>query len=471
MENLPTELLYAIADHLAKNDLFHLILSSRRFHVILLEKLYTEVILYKNEDMSNDFRQVRSFFSAIFGRPKLATHVHSLAIGCSAGTGGEGLEGQAEVDGKLLSQIAPQLVSERTEYSEVEKSKWLKDLREEEESDPWIALLLPKLTELRKLSIFWPDVSRHVMNVLRKLSMAPEPNFPHLQEVWSASYDGVESAIPSYYVNAFFRMPSMRKFGCNDLGESVVDEDYLVIMAEELDPRALISRKQDVLPPRISNIVDLDLSHVNAGNGMQEWIHACKALKSFRLSHNNGVGPGGEFEPRKLYEALSMHKQTLESVWIEPDKSVETDMDYEWMGTFVDFIALETICLTFPSLVEVNEHRLPIRKLGDLLPCSLKTLYLMLDTGGPAFMEAITQLGDLATRDDFSKLTAIYIEYYAIRSTDEEEKLEWLKQRCEAAGKSFYVYFSKGWFLGARKPSAWIFGPDNEAQDMWRLFC
>lgn len=238
-------------------------------------------------------RQARRFYSAIFSKPALASYVHYLALGDWINAN----EGQAEIHGKPLSQIAPQLVSERNEYSEAEKSSWLEALQRGEDSDPWIALLLPQMRELRKLSINWPDTSHHLMNLLRKLSLASEPFFPYLQEVYSGAYDEVESATPSYYVDAFFRMSSVRKLGCYALREYFTnpDDENDLDEAEHNDPWSLISQKQDTLAFRCSNITHLDLAEVNAGNGMQEWIMACKTLKSFRVNHSFSVAPQMSF--------------------------------------------------------------------------------------------------------------------------------------------------------------------------------
>lgn len=139
------------------------------------------------------------------------------------------------------------------------------------------------------------------------------------------------------------------------------------------------------------------------------------------------------------------------------------------MGNFSDYLALKTICLPFPNLVGLNEQNMPIRRLVDVLPCSLKTIYLMLNDGSN-FMEAIMQLMELADCDDFPEMTALHLECSGVSSTYEMTKLEWLQQRCEAANKSFSVHFSKGWFYGLQKPTGWIFGPDNEAERLGYLF-
>lgn len=471
INNLPTELLHIIAGYLDSKDLFQLMSSSKRLHDILQKALYAEVVVYRRGDSVKSAKAVRSFFSAIFGKPVLATYVHSMTLGYPKD---DVKEGQAEVDGKPLLQIVPQLVIERNEYSEAEKTKWLEDFQRGDASEPWIALLIPQMKELRKLTIEWPDVSDYVADCLRKLSMAPEPAFPHLQEVYSTSYDGTESANPSYYMDAFFRMPSVRKIGCYAMGEIFeqeedelelgYDEDYEDFFSDsELnDPWSIVNRKRDALLSQSSNITDLDLSTVNAGNGMQVWIQTCKALKSFRLTHSMIVGPGNEYNPKKIYKALSFHKQTLESLWVEPDYGSMTDEDVEWMGSFVDFTTLKTICLPFFNLVEFDKNSEPMCRLRDVLPCSLKTLYLILDNE-ESFIEAMNQLVDLANCENFWELTTIHFEYYLLSGTDQEVKLEWAKQRCEATGKSFSVHFSKGWFYGHEKPTSWVFGPANEA--------
>ncbi|KAJ5595834.1 hypothetical protein N7450_002292 [Penicillium hetheringtonii] len=218
-------------------------------------------------------------------------------------------------------------------------------------------------------------------------------------------------------------MSSVRKLGCYALREYFTnpDDENDLDEAEHNDPWSLISQKQDTLAFRCSNITHLDLAEVNAGNGMQEWI-------------------------------MASHKGTLGPLWAEPDSGCKFDIDSEWVGNFNDYLALKTICLPFPNLVGLNEQNMPIRRLVDVLPCSLKTIYLTLNDGSN-FMEAIMQLMELADCDDFPEMTALHLECSGVSSTYEMTKLEWLQQRCEAANKSFSVHFSKGWFYGLQKPT------------------
>ncbi|KAJ5196723.1 hypothetical protein N7449_007202 [Penicillium cf. viridicatum] len=133
---------------------------------------------------------------------------------------------------------------------------------------------------------------------------------------------------------------------------------------------------------------------------MREWVQACKALKSFRVFHGAGVVSWDDFQPRKIYDSLSLQKSTLESIWVEAHEVVHGDHDDEWLESFVGFTALELICASLPNLVGFDEHNLPVRELLNVLPSSLETLYLHVNEGG-SFSGAIDQLAELATSESF----------------------------------------------------------------------
>ncbi|KAK4870064.1 hypothetical protein LT330_005118 [Penicillium expansum] len=263
--------------------------------------------------------------------------------------------------------LVRRLVAERTGYSNEERSEWLEDL-ERDNSGAWLALLIPQLKELRILSLIWPFGSQHVLKMLQKAAIEEEPVFPHLKEAYAAE-DNSETTFPSDWMHSFFKFPSMRKVGCcmaeeykNDDDDDEDNEDSEDTEDTEVEPESDESKflKRYTLSPRSSNITDIDLKESNAAKGMREWVQACKALKSFRIVLGSEVVPWDGFEPRKIYESLSLQKLTMESIWVENNDGLDMDTDNKWMGSFVDFTALRLIGASLPNLVGFDEHYLPV---------------------------------------------------------------------------------------------------------------
>ncbi|OQE26027.1 hypothetical protein PENFLA_c007G02920 [Penicillium flavigenum] len=453
LNDLPPEILHLIARDLCSKALYRLVSTSRRLHTVFQRSLYTNVTLCGR---GSEDQTINIFLYAVTRTPRLASYVRSLKVNC--------WETEKDSNGKSAQRVGfddklvHQLVAERTGYSEEEKSKWLEDL-ERHNSDACLALLIPQLQELRKLNLTWPFGSHYVVDMLKKVAIRKEPIFPHLEEAYAAWHDS-ENAFPSHYMNAFFKFPSMRKVGCYMLAENENDNDDE--FASESDDSE--SPKRATLSPQCSNITDIDLQESNAAEGMREWVQACKALKSFRLVHGGGVVSGTDFQPRKIYESLALHKLTLESIWVEAYDGAYMDTDDEWMGSFADFTALRLICISLPNLVGFDERKLPLRKLRDVLPSSLETLFLSL-CEDESLEVATNHLAELVASESFPKLAVIYLEYYELRKPENVARLEWLEQRCQDASVLCFPHSSKGCMQ--QKQMMRVIWPDNEALSLF----
>lgn len=224
-----------------------------------------------------------------------------------------------------------------------------------------------------------------------------------------------------------------------------------------------------IIPPRSSNITQLDLASANAGNGIREWIQACEALQSCRIIHNDVVSPYHDYQPRRIYGSLSLHKLTLESLWIEIIDDTGNETDNDWMGSFVDFPAVKVLCAPLPNLVGLDENEGPMRKFREILPCSLETLYIM-SREREGYREALMDFLTPETLKDYPKLAAIHLESLEFRVKPElMDKLEGLKQRCQEVGILFYSHSLVGWCGGDEKPISWVFGPVNETRLLGRI--
>ncbi|KAJ5677344.1 uncharacterized protein N7477_002977 [Penicillium maclennaniae] len=136
------------------------------------------------EDEGYVDQTVNKFLYTVTRTPRLADYVWHLRVSCwnVENAENENYDQKVEFDGDLVRG----LVGTRSGYSEEEKSTWLNDL-ERDNSDAWLALLLPQLIELRNLHLVWPYGSQYVLEMLQKAAIEEEAVFPHLEEAYAAS--------------------------------------------------------------------------------------------------------------------------------------------------------------------------------------------------------------------------------------------------------------------------------------------
>ncbi|KUL92176.1 hypothetical protein ZTR_02560 [Talaromyces verruculosus] len=438
INDLPPELLQLIGSDLNQKDTRNLISTSHRMHSVFQRKLYTNVTLGINNANS-----AQSFLYTVTRNPELAGCVQSLALAAwetydswETNRKPEKTIERPNFDGVVIRK----LVDEATDYPEEEKSKWLQDL-EEFYDDAWLALLIPRLTGLQKIGFEWPFGSSHVSIMLNKAAINGGACFPHLEEVNMCWYD-TENAVASYQMHPFFKFPSVRKVSGWKVAENAKEEEDLEPDTTEIPGPTEILRGLS-LPLRCSNVMDIDLSQTNAAEGMREWIRACKTLKSFRIIHGGACISYDDFQPRKLYNSLSMHKPTLEAIWVEHDNYTSNRVnENEWMGSFVDFSALKFLRLSLYNLVGFKEQGSPTRKISDVIPSSLETLFL--DIKWEDFCDVLDDLAEIATSRKFPKIATFHIETCnELRSLEEGVKVQWLQQRCREVGVACHVHDTK----------------------------
>lgn len=440
LDALPPEILLLIVRHVYEQDIRHLIFTSRQLYYVLQPSLFANVKL-------SDIRVLRgvptlsyrvsTFLYAVVRNPKLAKYVRTLEV---SGWNIHGVDIQCQQDesqARFDRDLIRKLVEKMTGYSGEKRSDWLKDL-EEFNTEAWMALLLPKLKELRKLSMDWPHSSRYILHMLRNAGNNIEPVFPHLEEVYTTWWKEDGGSIPAYFLNPFLKLPSMRILGCKRLRDQKREE--FEPESEDDEP----SLKTEILPSRCSNLTVIDLVDAACFNGMLEWVRACKILRSFRivgdgfLSNSEYQSQKHHGEGRKLYKSLLLQKSTLEALWIDSSWSLGRGND-GWIGSFVDFLALKAIAINLPSLAGVdyvgwNIRENPprkVRKLENVLPSSLETLYLILDERF-CFGEALDDLAELVGSNNFPRLAAIHLN--RVFKAENRAKVEWLKQICCEAG-------------------------------------
>lgn len=399
LDHLPQELLSLIALYLDRGDLYRLVITSRQLCTAFQHCLYKDVRLRIE---TNNRQVISAFLYAVTRSPQLASYVHSLNIRCwiVPTTYLNEYSKKFAFDTVLVQR----LLEERKGYSEKERSKWLKDL-EKDDIDAWIALLIPQLRELRKLTFSWPYGHWHLYGMLENMHLEDQPMLPHLREVYVSS-SGVVNGVQSNYLNAFFKLPSVRKIGCFAVSES----EPWVFDETEPGPTEEDYLHERCLQPRSCNITDIDLESSDAMWGMRDWIRACRQLRSFKITQGGVVLSTRDptmslLEFQRIYRSLLLHQSSMECVWVDVSLS-RTPIGF--MGSFIDFPMLRFLHAPLSMLIEFDEQGIPGQKLQDVLPHSLETLRVF--EGHQRALAGIELLAELAASQKTPELRAIYFD-------------------------------------------------------------
>ncbi|KAJ5174554.1 uncharacterized protein N7482_000431 [Penicillium canariense] len=399
---LPDEILWHISRELEdQHDRLHLATSCQRLYGTLRSTIFWEVALctYLPESL-DEIDQVCQFLYTIVRDPKLASMVHVLDLGCwqtKSTRDDEGSPDDFDFDRDLMENLVREATSDG-DYRE----QWLEDLAAGV-TDAWLALLIPRLTNLCEISFVWPS---------------------------GADY-----------------FPAMRYLGGFRVYESSIDEDRGE--DDELDKKLSVK-----IDPGSSSITDIVVKVCDAADGMHAWIRGCKALTSFRLTMDSLVSYAPP-NKRKLYKALSVHKAVLEAISISnvPD-SIEDESTDSFMGPFADFSALKVLHVACADIVGLDNEKRPMRSLSDVLPSSLETLSLcVLD--GDLFGWVIKQCELLLDSNVCPQLESIRLESRAISDPTEALKAKELKRRCQDEGISFRTFDVERWEVERKVMRYW----------------
>ncbi|CAG7944066.1 unnamed protein product [Penicillium nalgiovense] len=408
--DLPEETLCLIAENLHhQGDRHSLVLSCRRLYTVLLPTLYSQVIL---GDVSNHtIGQVNQLFNAIARRPQLASAVRSLRLESWDTEDDAGdINCEFEYDAGLIGGLVAGTCWSTQPYDQLRRGN----------TDAWLALLIPQLKGLRRISICYPHGSEYVERMFVKASKEDVTAFPRLVEAFAEWYD-TEDSIPATCMEPFFKFPAMRRIG----GSSMVDSGR-----EEGQPR--------ITP--FSGVTDIDLEMTNTECGFGVWIESCKALKTFRLNVGGEmISDGPDLVTDPLRESISLHKASLEAFWLCGESYQEDDIG--WMGSFTDFNVMKYLHISISMLAKLDDNLEPTRDLVALLPPSLETLYLC-HCHNELLEWAVDQIEELIESKALARLTSLGLEGYGPsevhqNSLETMRKLEELDKRCAEAGVFF----------------------------------
>jgi hypothetical protein len=410
---LPTEILCLIVEQLdLQSDRLHLISSSRKMYNTLLPTLYSRVRLYYGD---HNIESLAPFVNTILRNPTLAKTVQHLDLTAWAfdpwDTDPEAHFEYKDYDTNLIEKTDCGL-----RYSAEEREFQIQDLRKGW-TDAWLALLLPQLSNLKRIALNWPYEENKVDKMFSRAAEDHGRLFPFLEEAFAGHCD-TEGCVDASRMEPFFKFPAMRI-----LCGSMIADCY-----DETVPRTQIQP--------CSGIEHIDLSMTNTVHGLHVWIQSCIALKSFRLDIGGATVSESELQSHRLRESLSYHKATLEKLWFRTDEESDPDMDEGWIGSFADFLAMKVLIISFAKLVDFQKaESTTTRDLVPLLPPSLETLYLC-DCDYEVTNLALEQVEALLDSPRLPKLTLLGLE--CSRSLEAvRNRLDLIAARCEEKGITF----------------------------------
>ncbi|KAJ5787863.1 hypothetical protein N7457_002853 [Penicillium paradoxum] len=375
---LPNDVLLLIGEQLErKTDRWNLILVSHQFHDLFLSLVYRKVSLH-------DWQDADSFLHAILKRPALARTVRELDVTEWRA------KGLSDNDCRYI-QTSPALVKwlDSVAHSKPESNRWSGDLKHGL-VDAWVALILPLLSQLRKLQLAYGTSSPYLERIMERVvncekPFSIQPAFRYLRNVslyhredldHSENRENVEDGAKSSstLLLPFFQLPSVRSITAN----SVVDFNSTAITTTS---EGTEEDKDQYLG--FSSITEIDL-HASSGNhGMEMLVASCADLKSFKYQHSDSNVLSHGYQPSAFYRSLCHSKHSLQTLWLDhygshhPFTAAGLNQTHdEWFGSLIDFTALRELRIRLPNLLDIRYQNEPTTPLTECLPSSLETLYI-----------------------------------------------------------------------------------------------
>ncbi|KAL2836475.1 hypothetical protein BJY01DRAFT_251972 [Aspergillus pseudoustus] len=363
MDRLPVELIHLITQFLSTPARAALARASQRYYEMLLRDVYTHVYF-------DGYPACRfSFFQAIIRRPELAQSVRSLHLEGwqTEDDVGDNTPGYAQQLQDTLDVDLFQKAVREDPIIEREAEVWDRSLDMFNE-DAFVALSMPRLTNLRRLAIIYPFGCELFDRVVRPGEGGDPPEdgcynvvdlFPRLEELHIAWYD-TANGINVRRATPFFSIPSLRKVSGGLLYGGAVRQP---------DTRA-----------RISNVTEIDLDNSSVSVGLAAWINLCRGLKSFRYTHGSSVIYHNDFSPGGFGATLAAHAHTLERLWLNMEMGIDVDGSSVWLGSLAAYTALKILCV--PACILHNDAEIeapsngPRRSLAETVPPTLEVLVL-----------------------------------------------------------------------------------------------
>lgn len=385
---LPNDVLLMVGEHLDQHqDRWNLIFVSRHFHDLFLPLVYRKAPLH-------NWRGTKSFLHAITKRPALANSVRELDL---SGWQTAPITNDERNDVRNFAALT-KLVAESS-HTDEEVTQWEESLGNGL-GDAWIAMLLPLLTQLRKLHLAYATHTPFLDMVMqravrREKPFHAQPAFRHLQEASLHRREEIDPCEPqeadargdqppsAALLMPFFQLPSMRAiFADSVIDPSSITADYHTSDKDEgqNNEEAEPSEKS---PSGLSSITEIDLRASSGNHGMEALVASCADLKSFKYQHSDSHVHSHGYQPSAFYRSLTRSKDTLHTLWLDhygdhyPFTAAGLNQTHdEWFGSLADFTVLREVRIRLPNLLDIRYQSEPATPLVNCLPRSLETLYI-----------------------------------------------------------------------------------------------
>ncbi|BCR97167.1 uncharacterized protein AKAW2_30486A [Aspergillus luchuensis] len=432
MDRLPPELHIRIGRYLLIDDLYRLVLLSKYYYSTFTPELYREIqVSGRYRLLNTDFRldkigpPARCLPYAIDENPGLAGFVRSLELVPFVYPGSPKIKLSRALQetgrGDLLSRPLTRQMIQR----------WQKELESDQRLDscqplrnPWFALLLLRLKNLKRLSVFLP-CNEHGYG---QNGPAPTPRFDEVISSAACPESGIltrlthltfkESqptnsykplGIPLARLIPFLEIPSLRHIRVTRITEQ----------NEQALPRNFNSRVTHIDVEQCDKTV----------TQLPQLLMGCSELESFTWTleestpHRFGYphSPGFHWEPNRAYDSLYKLRSTLRHLSITSHicdgiSYLHHEVEYPqpaYFGSLCDFPVLETLQMRMVNLMPFQPGtQLPVFPLWKTLPSSLK--FLSIDNCLKQTSNTLCdELEDLAVHcpTHFSQLEEVHIAY------------------------------------------------------------
>lgn len=385
---LPNDVLLMVGEHLDQHqDRWNLIFVSQHFHDLFLPLVYRKAPLH-------NWRGAQSFLHAITKRPALANAVRELDL---SGWQTAPITDDERNDVQNSASLKELVLG--SSHTDEEVTQWEESLGKGL-GDAWMALLLPLLTQLRKLHLAYATRTPFLDMVMQRAVRCEkpfhtQPAFRYLQGVSLHRREEIDPCErhevatlgdqpPSAaLLMPFFQLPSMRAIFADSVIDpsSIITDDHTSNKDEEENGEEADASEKS--PSGLSSITEIDLRASSGNHGMEALIASCADLKSFKYQHSDSHVHSQGYQPSAFYRSLTRSKDTLHTLWLDhygdhyPFTAAGLNQTHdEWFGSLADFTALREVRIRLPNLLDIRYQSEPATPLVNCLPQSLETLYI-----------------------------------------------------------------------------------------------
>ncbi|KAL4878790.1 hypothetical protein BJY04DRAFT_195086 [Aspergillus karnatakaensis] len=414
MDRLPIELLHCIGQHLFQDSSFRLMLTSRTLYHVILPLMYSDIFLRQTNLTA---KKLSSLLHTLTQKPQLAHSLRVFRI--------EGWDTREPPEGDKPTCTNPEFTFDEALITRLvqaitktpdEENKWLVSLRNGN-PDAWLALLIPQLTNLRRLDVEYPYFPVYFNTLLQKAARGEVPAFQKLEET-CISWADTELGIDSDELLPYFYFPAMRKLHAVNIVER--------------EGNAQNGRFSDA-KVAFSGIEEITLESSNCADGMTRWLQCCKGLKSFSVVHGGAIVSEDYWMSASFGKSLQRHKSTLEYLSLDVEDSSDVEEE-QWVGSLAGYSALKYLHMRYPDLVGMSEDWEPLHEISELVPASLETLSIE-GCGEDVLHWLPAQLVRLVESGRTPNLVTLSLEGFYVGTRDDcQPELLPLLDVCEANG-------------------------------------